>query len=63
MFLAWTNTSWAMTDLLKNDWPMNALDGVLMMVVIGVFFVWYPDRVSLDGIESVIELVQNKRHT
>jgi hypothetical protein len=43
--------------LFLNEWPVYVFDGVLMLVVMVVFYVWYPPRLQTDvGTESTIEL-------
>jgi hypothetical protein len=43
--------------LFLNEWPVYVFDGVLMLVVMVVFYVWYPPRLQTDvGTESMIEL-------
>jgi hypothetical protein len=43
--------------LFLNEWPVYVFDGVLMLVVMVVFYVWYPPQLQTDvGTESMIEL-------
>lgn len=43
--------------LFANEWPVYVFDGALMLVVMGVYYVWYPDQLVLNqGGESVAEL-------
>ncbi|KAH7076295.1 RTA1 like protein-domain-containing protein [Paraphoma chrysanthemicola] len=41
--------------LFANEWPVYVLDGALMLVVMLVFFIWYPDQLQKNN-ESMIEL-------
>lgn len=42
--------------LLTNEWPVYVFDGVLMLIVMAVFLVWYPDQLQRGRTESMIEL-------
>jgi hypothetical protein len=42
--------------LFKNEWPTYVFDGALMLVVMVVFFVWYPSQLQRGSTESMIEL-------
>ncbi|KAF1829543.1 RTA1-domain-containing protein [Decorospora gaudefroyi] len=42
--------------LFLNEWPVYVFDGVLMLIVMLVFYIWYPPQLQLDGTESMIEL-------
>jgi hypothetical protein len=43
--------------LFLNEWPVYVFDGVLMLVVMVVFYVWYPPQLQTDvGTESMMEL-------
>jgi hypothetical protein len=42
--------------LFAHEWPIYAFDGVLMLVVMVVFLVWYPDQLKRGRTESMIEL-------
>ncbi|KAF2821500.1 RTA1-domain-containing protein [Ophiobolus disseminans] len=45
--------------LLVNEWPVYVFDGVLMLIVMAVFFVWYPDQLQRGRTESMIELTSD----
>jgi hypothetical protein len=45
--------------LFDNEWPVYVFDGVLMLVVMVVFLVWYPSQLQERNRESMIELVSN----
>jgi hypothetical protein len=42
--------------LFAREWPIYVFDGVLMVVVMVVFGIWYPDQLSKGRTESMIEL-------
>ncbi|KAF2028178.1 RTA1-domain-containing protein [Setomelanomma holmii] len=45
--------------LFENEWPVYVLDGLLMLVVMIVFFVWYPDQLQKKNTESMTELKED----
>ncbi|KAH7408796.1 RTA1 like protein-domain-containing protein [Phaeosphaeria sp. MPI-PUGE-AT-0046c] len=44
--------------LFANEWPVYVFDGALMLVVMVVYYVWYPDQlvINVTGNESMVEL-------
>jgi hypothetical protein len=42
--------------LFAHEWPIYVFDGVLMLVVMIVFWIWYPDQLRMGRTESMIEL-------
>ncbi|KAI4679606.1 uncharacterized protein J4E84_008127 [Alternaria hordeiaustralica] len=42
----------------SNEWPVYVFDGVLMLLVMISFYIWYPPQLQLEeiGTESMIEL-------
>jgi len=42
----------------SNEWPVYVFDGVLMLLVMTSFYIWYPPQLQLEeiGTESMIEL-------
>jgi hypothetical protein len=46
--------------LFDNEWPVYVFDGALMLVVMGVFYIWYPDRLQSNGTrDSMLELTSD----
>jgi hypothetical protein len=48
--------------LFENEWPAYVFDGVLMLFVMLVFYIWYPDQLRNGGggtRESMIELTSD----
>jgi hypothetical protein len=45
--------------LLVNEWPVYVFDGVLMLIVMVVFFIWYPDQLQRGRTESMMELTSD----
>ena len=45
--------------LFANEWPIYVFDGALMLVVMVVFYVWYPDKLVRKKTESMIELTSD----
>lgn len=45
--------------LLKNEWPTYVFDGALMLLVMIVFFIWYPSQLQTSVRESMIELTSD----
>jgi hypothetical protein len=46
--------------LLANEWPVYVFDGALMLVVMVVFLIWYPDQLQARRTESMIELTSER---
>lgn len=46
--------------LLVNEWPVYVFDGVLMLIVMASFLIWYPDQLQRGRIESIIELTSEE---
>ena len=46
--------------LLANEWPVYVFDGVLMLIVMVVFFIWYPSQLQRGSTESMIELTSDE---
>jgi hypothetical protein len=42
--------------LFRNEWPIYVFDGVLMMIVMMVFGIWYPDQLGKRRRGCMIEL-------
>lgn len=42
--------------LVKNEWPVYAFDGALMVLVMLGFYVWYPPQLEVSSTEDMIEL-------
>ncbi|CAO2651437.1 Nn.00g040070.m01.CDS01 [Neocucurbitaria sp. VM-36] len=42
--------------LFLNEWPVYVFDGVLMLVVMVVYYVWYPPQLQPTSSDSMIEL-------
>jgi hypothetical protein len=42
--------------LFENEWPVYVFDGVLMLVVMVVFYIWYPPQLQTSATDSMIEL-------
>jgi len=45
--------------LLVNEWPVYVFDGVLMLIVMAVFFFWYPDQLQRSSTETMVELTSD----
>ncbi|KAH7355509.1 RTA-like protein [Pyrenochaeta sp. MPI-SDFR-AT-0127] len=41
--------------LFKNEWPVYVFDGVLMLVIMIVFYIWYPPQLQDGQTDSGIE--------
>lgn len=46
--------------LMKKEWPIWVFDGVLMFLVMVVFFIWYPHHFQPNRTESMIELTSER---
>jgi hypothetical protein len=44
--------------LFLNEWPVYVFDGVLMLLVMVGFYIWYPPQLQVEeiGTESMLEL-------
>jgi hypothetical protein len=45
--------------LFANEWPVYVLDGVLMLIVMLAYFIWYPNQLQKNNTESMIELTSD----
>ncbi|KAF1917550.1 RTA1 like protein-domain-containing protein [Ampelomyces quisqualis] len=45
--------------LFAYEWPIYVFDGALMLIVMVVFYVWYPDQLVWERTESMIELTSD----
>lgn len=48
--------------LFKNEWPVYVFDGVLMLITMVVFFIWYPPQLQTNSSDSMIELTSDPNH-
>jgi heme/copper-type cytochrome/quinol oxidase subunit 2 len=46
--------------LYDNEWPVYVFDGALMLIVMVVFFKWYPNQLQTRNTESMIELTSDE---
>lgn len=44
--------------LFANEWPVYVFDGALMLVVMVVYYVWYPDQLVVNRTDSMVELTE-----
>lgn len=42
--------------LIQNEWPLFAFDGALMLLVMIIFFIWYPSQLQPSASAPMIEL-------
>ena len=42
--------------LVTHEWPLYAFDGALMLLVMVVFFFWYPSQLHTKSRDSMVEL-------
>ena len=45
--------------LLDSEWPTYVFDGALMLLVMIVFFIWYPSHLRPRARDSMVELTVN----
>ena len=49
--------------LFENEWPVYVFDGVLMILVMAGFYIWYPPQLQSNATDSMIELTSEDNTT